>query len=265
MSVRRQAIIRLLETRNDNLPEPTRTPDTAPGFVHRKKVPVACLDCLANDRVMVTCETCRGRGYVEEFRERDPYAESKTAKYGLDGARHDATHARDRTIEALARQTRPAPKEADLLEEANREPYGWERARAQMVSRFDYAALDRVLDELRGHDPVAYRALHAVYVYGWLVEVGVAAEVACDRGLAFLSPRLAAFELARGRALRTPGVKQPATNMFARGRGSDPRALEQRDAAVRAAIAAGAATAEVAANFDLSISQVNRIVRSAAA
>jgi len=40
-------IIRLLETRLDNLPEPTRRVNTDSGFVHKTPAREACSDCLA--------------------------------------------------------------------------------------------------------------------------------------------------------------------------------------------------------------------------
>jgi hypothetical protein len=267
LSARRQAIIRLLETRDEHLPEPKRRADGVAGFVHRVKVPESCPDCLANDRVMFGCETCGGRGVVERYRERDPYSEAKSpAKYGLDGSRHDVRHERDRQIDMLGRQLRPAMSEAALLEEANKTGYQWENARRAMWKLYDYEAIDLALDELRAHDPSAYRALHAVYIYGWLTTISGAAEAACERGMAFLSPRLAAFEFARGRKLRAPGpAESPMANMIARGRHDDPKALEQRNEVIRRAIYVdGIPTAEVAALYGLTVSQVNRIAREAA-
>lgn len=279
LSARKQAIVRLLETRDDELPLPGKAATVASGFSHEARTRT-CPDCLANGRVSVGCETCHGRGFVDpryatiaatdalpdDGERRDPYSVNAEAKrYGLDGSRHDAAYRRDREIESLARQTRPALSEAEMLEEANHNPFGWERARAQMWHRFDYAALDLALDELRNHDPVAYRALHAVYVYGWLREVSGAAEAACARGLAFLSPRLAAFEFARGRQLRVPGVEQKRLNLAARGRGADERALAQRDEEIRRAVLdVGIPVVAVARTWSLSVSQVNRIVSRAA-
>jgi hypothetical protein len=270
-SGRRQRIIRLLETRDEHLPEPTRRVDGVAGFVHRTKAPESCPDCLANGRISIACETCHGRGEILVWRERDPYSETKTpARYGLDGSRHDAAHERDRQIDALDRQLRPARPEAELLAEANETPYPWERARDRMHRQFDHRILDRMLDALRAHDDGAYRALHAVYVYKWLrgkdangdlLDPVGEARAACERGLAFLSPRLAAFELARGRRLRAPGIDSPPLNLAARGRGADRRSLDQRDAEiVRAVLEANIPTGSVALTWGLSVSQVNRIV-----
>jgi hypothetical protein len=275
LSGRRQAILRLLETRDDNLPESSRRPDGVSGFVHHEKATETCPDCLANDRVMFGCETCGGRGVVERYRERDPYSvNEKTQKYGLDGARHDAAHARDRQIEMLGRQTRPAMSESQLLEEANREPYAWELARKRMYRLFDYEALDRVLDELRAHDPDACRALHVVYVYqtlrdkdddGNLLPPVGAAAVACERGFAFLSARLAAFEFAMGRKLRAPGVERESVNMIARGRHADERALAQRNDAIRKLHREGASIDDLKVRFGLKKSALYEIVNGVAA
>jgi hypothetical protein len=284
LSRREQAIVRLLETQNDGLPEPVRASTVAPGFVHTARSRT-CPDCLANGEVSIHCETCHGSGVVEGKRfaniaapdalpddgvKRDPYARNDVKAYGLDGARHDDAHARDRMIEIMQRQTRPARSEAELLEEANRHPYGWERERAAMRKRFDYDALDKAMAELRVFDEQAYGALYRVFVYRWLPFEGAAA-AACRRGLRFLSPRLAVFELAVGyfsrdgiRPLRAPDVPPPPVNFAARGRGADPLALAQRDAGILAAIDAGETKDDVARRFGLSISQLNRILAKAA-
>lgn len=155
---RRQQILALLDTRNDNLPD-QRGPRRAhsSGFAHKVRVTLACEDCLANGRVMPKCETCRGRGHVEVWRATDPYAVTKVQPYGIDPTRHDHAYARDVEIDRLASQTRdPYASEADELADANQNPYGWERARSAMYARFDYAALDRALDELRQRYPFAF-------------------------------------------------------------------------------------------------------------
>jgi DnaJ-class molecular chaperone len=58
-----EAIITLLQTRDDNLPQPTRHTSTTPGFVNEKR-PRDCPDCCANGRTMHGCETCGGSGTV---------------------------------------------------------------------------------------------------------------------------------------------------------------------------------------------------------
>lgn len=198
---RRTAIVWLLEHRNDHLPVELRgaTPVAAPGFVGgvdpsgRAMRSLSCPDCLTNGRAMAGCETCGGRGEIPDPGP-DPYAQNeKVVPFGFDQSRHDVSHERDRKIEMLGRQTRPAPTEAELFEEANRRGYAWEEERKAMYRRYDFAALDVSVDELRAHDVDAAHALNAVYVDRWLAEVGSISplvEELLERGLVFLSERL---------------------------------------------------------------------------
>ena len=203
---RRNEIVWLLERRNDHLPLPVRHVEASPGFVNEQR-PRTCPDCLANGRTMVGCETCGGSGVVDPKRlglvavtdelpddgtTRDPYANNDTVTLH-DRTKHDESHARDRQIEILREQTRPVPTEIELLEEANRRGYAWEEERRAMYRRFDFAALDLALDALRSLDADAGHAINAVYVDGWLAEVGLITpliEQLCERGLSFLSDRL---------------------------------------------------------------------------
>ena len=90
MTRREQAIVRLLETHDANLPEPVREAPGASGFNHKDRVRT-CPDCLANGQVSISCETCRGSGVIEGKRfaavaapdalpddgvKRDPYAKN---------------------------------------------------------------------------------------------------------------------------------------------------------------------------------------------
>ena len=200
---RRNEIVWLLTHRNDHLPLPVRHVSESSGFVNGRR-PRSCPDCLANGRTMFGCETCGGSGVVtdgarvatvdelpDDGTVRDPYAQNETV--GYDRTRHDSIVARDRQIEILCQQTRPPRKEAELLEEANRRGYAWEEERRAMYRRFDFAALDRALDSLRSHDHDASHALNAVYVDGWMAEVGMItplAEELCERALSFISPLL---------------------------------------------------------------------------
>jgi len=207
---RRADIFWLLRHRNDHLPVESRSasPVAAPGFVAgtdrngRLVRWQSCPDCLANGdamdaksrrRVAAGCDTCGGRGEIPDPGP-DPYANNEgVLPFGFTQTRHDDSHERDRKIEMLQRQTRPAPTDAELDEEANRRGYAWEEERRAMYRQYDFAELDRALDELRAHDVDAAHALNAVYVDGWLVDVGEVTplfEELCDRGLAFLSARL---------------------------------------------------------------------------
>lgn len=202
---RRNEIVWLLTHRNDHLPLPVRHVSESSGFVNGRR-PRSCPDCLANGRTMVGCETCGGSGTVDPSRiglvsaadelpddgtTRDPYAQNETV--GYDRTRHDSIVARDRQIEILRAQTRPPRKEAELLEEANRRGYAWEEERRTMYRRFDFALIDQALDWLSRYDTDASHAINAVYVDGWLAEVGIItadAEMLCERGLSYMSALL---------------------------------------------------------------------------
>lgn len=143
-------ILRLLDTRFDNLPESGRRTNTTAGFAHREPARTSCTDCLANDRPMFGCETCGGRGYIEVMRERDPYANNDTRVYGLTGAQHDVRVARDVQIARAGKLAREMLSSLnDELEAANENPYAWEEERRRMFEQFDYAALDRALEDLQ--------------------------------------------------------------------------------------------------------------------
>ena len=202
---RRNEIVWLLEHRNDHLPLPSRHVESSSGFVNEQR-PRTCPDCLSTGRTLFGCETCGGSGVVEPSRmgllavtdeldddgtTRDPYANNETV--GYDRTRHDSIVSRDRQIEIMAEQTRPVRSELELLEEANRRGYAWEEERRSMYRHFDLAPLDLALDALRSSDDAAAHAINAVYVDGWLAEVGLITplfEQLCERGLSFLSDRL---------------------------------------------------------------------------
>jgi hypothetical protein len=150
---RREAILRLLDTRFDNLPEPTVRTHHQSGFVHGR-AELSCPDCLANGRSrMIGCETCGGSGVVVEKRRRDPYMKNDVTRYGFTGEEHDHRVALDEAIRTAGRELtrfpgfRPASSQ-DEIAEANKHPYGWELARDRMYELFDYAALDIAVDEL---------------------------------------------------------------------------------------------------------------------
>lgn len=221
MADRRRQIVALLDARNEGLPEPTAARAYAAGFVHRTRVTLSCPDCLANGRVLKSCETCSGRGTVDVYRHRDPYANDVVLPFGFDPARHDSELERDRQIAVLEQQTSSPKSEGDLVADANAHPYAWERERRRMYQLFDFGALDRAVEQLHG-------ALPGVSPYS-------------ERGLAFLDERLPT-------PLRAPAERSRLASMVG------------RDVAIRRAVAAGRKTAEVASDFGLSVSQVNRIV-----
>lgn len=251
-SGRRGAIVRLLETLNDGLPQPVRRVETAAGFVHGAWHREDCPDCAANGRRMAGCVTCGGRGWLERWLPRDPYATDRVAPYGLTGDRHEAARRRDAEIARLEAQTAAPRSEEDLL--AGTRPDGWELARRRMYASFDYAALDWALELLRGCDEVAYHALHGVYVYGWQPCVSRGLEAACERGFRFLDERLPD-------PLRAP-APEPGLRV-----GVGPvrpeagrRVKAARDLAMRDAAAAGATVSELCRRFGVSKSVVYQVV-----
>jgi hypothetical protein len=190
----------------------------------------------------------------------DAYLVKSPKPYGLDGQVHECARDRDGEIDRLAAQTRPAfGSVADEIGEANRRGERWERVRAAKWARFDYAALDRALEELRAHDQGGYRVVHAVYVYGWL-EPSVVVEAACRRALEFLSVWLP-------ERLRAPEVAvDRGASLAARGRWADAVARGRRDELLRRWVRVeGMPVQWVAWVCGLSVSQVNRIVRKQAA
>ena len=209
---RRNEIVWLLEHRNDHLPLPTHRLGTSSGFVGGRDAKgralrtLSCPDCLANDRVMFGCETCGGSGEVPDDSP-DPYATNVVLPFGHDPTRHDMATERDGQIARLERQTRPPRSEAELLQEANQRGYAWEEARAAMYRTHDFALIDQAFDWLGRYDADASHAINAVYVDGWLAEVGQITpltEQLCERGLHYMSALLP-------EALRTGlGPKHPA-------------------------------------------------------
>lgn len=280
MTEREAAIVELLRTRDDHLPEPVRRAEASAGFVHKPRSRT-CPDCLANGAVTFDCETCGGNGVVEGKRlanlalpdsladddsSRDPYAEHLIQPYGFDATRHDEARERDRQIDMLERQTAAPRSEADMLDEANRHPYAWEIARRRMYRRFDYEELDLALEQLRDVDHDAYRALHAVYVYAWAP--ANAAPSACARGLAFLDERLPRVDHPNAwkrRPLRAP-APQPQRRLVGKvERSAGPVARSIRDDRIRELAAAGKKPNEIAVECFVSIRTVYNVCRQVAA
>lgn len=210
-------IVRLLETMNDHLPQPSRRTHTRSGFVN-VQWPRSCPDCLANGRTMVACETCRGTGHIlgtqlaavavpdgldDDGATHDPYTVTLSRPYGIDGSRHDRTYDRDAEIDRLSSQTRePFKTSQDELAHANQTPYGWETMRRRMYAAYDYRPLDLALEQLRGRDPAASHLLLAVYTHR-LIDMSATVEAVCGRGLRFIDPRMPD-------PIRAPGTQHPA-------------------------------------------------------
>lgn len=250
---RMAAIVRLLDTRYEGLPEPRRRElPTSPGFVHKDAM-VACPDCLTNDRDRkrdVGCETCRGTGRVLERRTKDPM-DDPIRKPDQDGRRKtyfggdagEARVARNRALDAyeqrIARELERLthrPSVDDLIAEANAsggEP--WEIARKRMYREFDYKTLDIAVEQLRLAHP-------AVSPYS-------------PRGLAFIDPRMPD-------PIRAPEEAQPAKLAVGQvKRAAGAVAIAKRNEEIRRAVLeAGEPTASVARTWGITLRQVNNII-----
>lgn len=136
---------------------------------------------------MFGCETCRGRGYLERRRRKDPYDTGQSQGwFGSSAARHERARERDREIDRLAEQTAAPVAEAAI----EVRPDAWEVARARHLARFDFPALDGALESLRLSDPDAHHALHAVYVYAYVTEISPRLTVRIEAALVFLDELL---------------------------------------------------------------------------
>lgn len=229
LPVRHQQILRLYDTRFDGLPEPPCRSHSAAGFVHATVARESCPDCLANDRTTFGCETCHGRGYLEQSRTRDPYAVRSVAPFGLDGTCLERDRAVVRQIERLEAQTRvPWVSEADVIAELA--PFGWEVERHRMFERFDYAALFRALEALVSSHPG--RSPRSSF------------------GLVFVDARMPS-------PIRAP---RALVVVPAKGRALNGHSLKQRDALIcRLVLSEDRPVQLVAREHGLSPSQVNRI------
>lgn len=202
---RRNKIIRLLETMNEGLPEPqTRREQSIAGFSNEARSRT-CPDCIANGRVMKTCETCRGSGTVspthleeialadalpDDGQLRDPYAVNDRVTAFAATAKLGHVAERDAEIDRAKKLGRERPaSEFDAVQQANAEPYLWERERDARRKRFDYSALTAALELLRDRNPAACALLHAAYVYGWS-EPSTTMEALVEIGLIFIDERM---------------------------------------------------------------------------
>lgn len=269
---RRQQIIRLLQTRDQHLDERlTRRGDSTAGFAHGERAR-SCPDCLANGRVMPTCETCAGRGVLDDLERiavpdalpddgkgNDPYAVEKVLPYGFDPAKHDRGHALDNEIRRLGAQTRaPFASLQDELADANDHPYGWELARRRMYATFDYGRLDAALQELAVADTLAYSVVHAVYVYGWQTHLVAELELIVDRGLVFISARMPD-------PIRAPDAEPEPRVVGPVARSAGLAARARRNQQIRALASEGLPPREIAAACLCSVSTVYEVLNGDAA
>lgn len=232
---RRAAVLVLLQTRHEGLPDTVRRTDAASGFVHAVDAHLDCPDCFGERPAALGCETCRGAGYVIDRRRRDPYATDRVTPYGLEATtKRGHVPARDAELGRLAAQTRaPWASLADELADADLHPYGWERARAAMYARFDYGHLDRALELLRDRAPQVRPAstLGVALLAAWMPD-----------------------------PVRAPGVAGGQANVAARGPHADGRARDSRDFRVKVLAEELVPLHVIAVEVCLSVAQVRRIV-----
>lgn len=206
LRLRFEAIVALLRSRDEGLPEISPRDGPTRGFSHRVEVVVDCPDCLerrSDGLPTFGCETCGGAHVVRSFREHDPYAIDKTQPFGLTPDRHEARRRRDAELARLEEQTSdPFASPEDEIAAANAHPYAWEIERRRLYRRWDFAALDLALAELRVADEQACRVLHGVYVYGYAAHSSALAAVVL-RGLVFVEARMPD-------PIRAPGFEHPA-------------------------------------------------------
>lgn len=217
LRLRFEAIIALLRSRDEGLPEISPRSGPSRGFSHRVEVVVDCPDCLDRQSDGLStfgCETCGGSRVVRSFRERDPYAvgdDEKVMSYGITVDKWEAEDRRKADLASLESQLEPPFKSpGDEIAHANAHPFPWEIERARLYRKWDFAALDLALAELRVADEQACRVLHGVYVYGYAAHSSRLAAVVL-RGLVFVEARMPD-------PIRAPGFYTPK-----------PRALERRD------------------------------------
>lgn len=240
---RRSAIVRLWEVLTDGLPVPARAPLSTLGFVHRSVARESCADCLSNGFVSSGCETCGGRGHVEVRRSRDPYDTGQSQGWFASSA---AKHARDRDRDAeivrLGVQVAAPRPEREIVAAAA--PEGWEVARDRLRAEFHVVEAERALARLAVSDIDAYRAVHAVHVYGYL-PLGGAAAALVERAVVFVDPLLPD-------PLRAPAVREvAAVAVLSRG---------DRDREIRRLDREEVPRQWIANRFGVSVSRVSRIV-----
>lgn len=229
------------------------------GFRHGPRE-ISCDDCLANGRVMIGCETCRGSGVVT-VRGADPYQEqAKTREqrfYGDETQRRRAEAAeRDRELDRLALQLggeddRPDPVAA-MIEKRDRQ-----------YRQGDYAPLDRALGELRTRWPGLHSMIWQVDVCGVAMVVRPLVREAMDAAVAgIVAPRM---HVLCGGVPRVPAglagdlLARKASLWRGRSRRHD-ELRAARDERIRARVAAGEPVAVVAVSEGLGVSQVYEIV-----
>jgi hypothetical protein len=125
-----------------------------------------------------------------------PYGVAQTGKLGH-------VPERDAEIDRVAGQLRdPWKSPEDELADANRNPYPWERDRAQLRRRYSIDALLHALEVLRDRDPGLCSMVHSVFVYQQPVELNATVEALLEGALRLLSDLMPA-------EIKAPGDPKP--------------------------------------------------------
>lgn len=152
----------LLNSLYDYLPTPGhRSALTQAGFSTGSQHLLHCPDCDFNGFVHSSCETCGGRGFVENGTV-DPYDTGRDfAWMNLEDGKKRAARRRDEILLQLRRDELAREGKLDL-----RERYGWENKRMLMERHGDYRQLRHGLRRLQHLCPVLYDTLHQLYFSG---------------------------------------------------------------------------------------------------
>jgi len=125
------------------------------GFVRTKRF-VSCPDCLANDRTLPGCETCRGRGEIPDDGA-DPYETKEFKRFGGIAQERADDQARqlDHELRRLEYQLhRPDRREDELVSDTLTNAV---ELRDRMYRQGSYRALEQALHRLRDVHPLAYQ------------------------------------------------------------------------------------------------------------
>jgi Helix-turn-helix domain of resolvase len=196
---------------------------------------------LANGRVLFSCETCGGRGFVEVVRSRDPYDTGRSLGYGSAG--HESGRERDAEIARLGVQLAGPRPERDMPARPER----WEVERLAKWRCFDYAAVDEALEALRGVDGLGYHVVMEVCVYGW-----VGAEALSVRAAAVLEVALGRLSAWLPDPLRAPDELVGRPERLSRA---------GRDGEIRRLVRDGMGAQWIAREFGISVSSVYRVAK----
>lgn len=239
------------------------------GFSTRQRFE-SCPDCLANGRVLHTCETCHGRGEVPAGSV-DPYsdpprdvpADPRRIAAGFGGAARELARDRARALELELDRLRDeqavrAGKQAPLSRELR-----LIAARDRLYAAGSYAQLARALERLRDQDARAYRYCRAIA----LARPAIAADVNVDaiERLAALMP--STIRVPAGIPLRTADqlalLARAGREALWRGRNEWAAATRaQRDQLIVAALDSGERTAAIARRYAISRRRVQQVARA---